>query len=70
MRSGWKQEYNFFTAGRPLLTSAASFEWIPGAAMKPLPEGEEDEHESTRTFLGARGYLGRHGDFHERVQPA
>jgi hypothetical protein len=31
------------------------------------PEGEEEEHEWTRTNYGARSSTGRHGAFHERV---
>jgi len=39
------------------------------AINRHLPEGEGYEHEWTRTNYGARGCLGRHGAFHERVQP-
>ena len=67
--SGGKQEYNFFilvsvTPARGQLHTDSR-----RATDRHSPEGEGYEHEWTRTYYGARGCLGRHGAFHERVQP-
>jgi biopolymer transport protein TolR len=67
--SGRKQEYNFSILVSVLPPAASCNLRFQARTDRRSPEGEGYEHEWTRTYYGARGCLGRHGAFHERVQP-